>query len=153
MVGIVVMMALYFLDYTLLARFSRVIAVILLAMCLLTLLFGSTVNGFNDGVFNNNAVANPESLIHGGCFESEKQFLKKRIALLASYCSDFNEGQINQMTNKINRVDEIFELFLAQRVDELSQEDREFIDYSRRATTDKSKREFRTNYIVGLLLQ
>ena len=51
--------------------------------------FGSTVNGFNDGVFNNNAVANPESLIHGGCFESEKQFLKKRVALLASYCSSF----------------------------------------------------------------
>lgn len=68
-------------------------------------------------------------------------------------CADFTENQINQMTNKINRVDEIFELFLAQRVDELSQEDREFIDYSRRATTDKSKREFRTNYIVGLLLQ
>ena len=52
-------------------------------------IFGSTVNGFNDGVFNNNAVANPESLIHGGCFESEKQFLKKRVALLASYCSSF----------------------------------------------------------------
>lgn len=51
MVGIVVMMALYFLDYTLLARFSRVIAVILLAMCLLTLLFGSTVNGMSYFLF------------------------------------------------------------------------------------------------------
>ena len=51
MVGIVVMMALYFLDYTLLARFSRVIAVILLAMCLLTLLFGSTVNGMSYSLF------------------------------------------------------------------------------------------------------
>ena len=51
MVGIVVMMALYFLDYTLLARFSKVIAVILLAMCLLTLLFGSTVNGMRYFLF------------------------------------------------------------------------------------------------------
>ena len=73
--------------------------------------------------------------------------------LPSSLCSDFTENQINQMTNKINRVDEIFELFLAQRGDELSQEDREFIDYSRRATTDKSKREFRTKYIIDLLSQ
>lgn len=51
--------------------------------------YGKTIKGFNDNVFNNNLVANPESLVHGGCFESEKQFLKKRIALLASYCSDF----------------------------------------------------------------
>ena len=39
------MIFLYFLDYTLLARFSKVIAVILLAMCLLTLYFGCKVNG------------------------------------------------------------------------------------------------------------
>ena len=45
MVGIAVMIFLYFLDYTLLARFSKVIAVILLAMCLLTLYFGCKVNG------------------------------------------------------------------------------------------------------------
>lgn len=45
MMGIVVMMALYFLDYTLLARFSKVIAVILLAICLLTLFFGVGING------------------------------------------------------------------------------------------------------------
>lgn len=43
--GIAVMIFLYFLDYTLLARFSKLIAVILLAMCLLTLYFGCTVNG------------------------------------------------------------------------------------------------------------
>lgn len=43
MVGIAVMIFLYFLDYTLLARFSKVIAVILLAMCLLTLYFGCKV--------------------------------------------------------------------------------------------------------------
>lgn len=51
--------------------------------------FGQSIKGFNDGVFNNNLVSNPESLVHGGCLESEKQFLKKRVALLASYCSDF----------------------------------------------------------------
>lgn len=51
--------------------------------------FGASIKGFDDGVFNNNLVKNPESLVHGGCFESEKQFLKKRVALLASYCSDF----------------------------------------------------------------
>lgn len=45
LVGIAVMMVLYFMDYTLLARFSRLIAVILLAACLLTLLFGVSVNG------------------------------------------------------------------------------------------------------------
>ena len=37
LVGIVVMMVLYFMDYTLLARYSKLIAVILLATCLLTL--------------------------------------------------------------------------------------------------------------------
>lgn len=75
------------------------------------------------------------------------------IDIQSSLCTDFNEGKINQMTNKLNRVDEIFEMFLDQRGDELSQEDKDFIDYSRRATTDKSKREFRTKYIVRLLLQ
>lgn len=45
LVGIVVMMVLYFMDYTLLARYSKLIAVILLAICLLTLFFGVSVNG------------------------------------------------------------------------------------------------------------
>ena len=45
LVGIVVMMVLYFMDYTLLARFSKLIAVVLLAICLLTLHFGVSVNG------------------------------------------------------------------------------------------------------------
>ena len=43
--GIVVMMILYFLDYTLLARFSKIIAAILIAMCFSTLLFGNMING------------------------------------------------------------------------------------------------------------
>lgn len=51
MVGITVMMVLYFLDYTLLARFSKVIAVLLLMMCLLPLIFGYTVNGMNYYMF------------------------------------------------------------------------------------------------------
>ena len=45
LVGIVVMMVLYFMDYTLLARYSKLIAVILLATCLLTLFFGVSING------------------------------------------------------------------------------------------------------------
>lgn len=45
MVGIVVMMGLYFVDYTVLARVSKVIAIILMVLCLLTLLFGVSVNG------------------------------------------------------------------------------------------------------------
>lgn len=45
MVGIVVMVGLYFVDYTLLARISKSIAVILMAVCLLTLFFGVSVNG------------------------------------------------------------------------------------------------------------
>lgn len=44
-IGIAVMTCLYFLDYTLLARFSKVIAGILLAMCFLTLVYGYTANG------------------------------------------------------------------------------------------------------------
>ena len=44
-VGIVVMMGLYFMDYTSLARLSKLIAATLLAICLLTLLFGGIVNG------------------------------------------------------------------------------------------------------------
>lgn len=45
LVGIVVRMVLYFMDYTLLARYSKLIAVILLATCLLTLFFGVSING------------------------------------------------------------------------------------------------------------
>ena len=45
--GIVVMMILYFLDYTLLARFSKIIAAILIAMCFSTLLFGNVINGMH----------------------------------------------------------------------------------------------------------
>lgn len=46
--------------------------------------FGENTGKF-DKYFNNNLVPNPESLVHGGCLESEREFLKKRIALLASY--------------------------------------------------------------------
>ena len=45
MMGITVMIILYFLDYTLLAKFSKIIAAIFISMCLLTLLFGGTING------------------------------------------------------------------------------------------------------------
>lgn len=45
--GVVVMMILYFLDYTLLARFSKIIAAILIAMCFSTLLFGNVINGMH----------------------------------------------------------------------------------------------------------
>ena len=47
-VGIAVMMLLYFTDYTVLARFSKLIAVILLAICLLTMCFGVSINGIAD---------------------------------------------------------------------------------------------------------
>lgn len=50
-VGLIVMMILYFMDYTLLARFSKVIAVILLLICLLTLFFGVRVNGMTYYIF------------------------------------------------------------------------------------------------------
>jgi cell division protein FtsW (lipid II flippase) len=50
-VGLIVMMILYFMDYTLLARFSKVIAVILLSICLLTLFFGVSVNGMTYYIF------------------------------------------------------------------------------------------------------
>ena len=44
-VGIAVMTGVYFMDYTVLARSSKLIAAALLAVCLLTLLFGGIVNG------------------------------------------------------------------------------------------------------------
>ena len=52
-VGIVVMMVLYFMDYSVLARFSKWIAAILLAICLLTLFFGVRVNGMTYGIIIN----------------------------------------------------------------------------------------------------
>lgn len=45
MIGITVMMVFYFLDYTLLAKFSKLIAFILIVICCLTLAFGVNVNG------------------------------------------------------------------------------------------------------------
>lgn len=43
--GIIVMMVLYFIDYTVLARFSKLIAGVLLASCIYTLFFGISING------------------------------------------------------------------------------------------------------------
>ena len=44
-VGIIAMLGIYFVDYTLLAKISKLIAVIFMAMCLLTLFFGECVGG------------------------------------------------------------------------------------------------------------
>lgn len=44
-VGIVVMLGVYFIDYTLLAKISKLIAVIFMVVCLLTLFFGECVGG------------------------------------------------------------------------------------------------------------
>ena len=44
-IGLAVMMILYLLDYTVLARFSKIIAVVLLSACLVTLLGGCRLNG------------------------------------------------------------------------------------------------------------
>ena len=44
-IGLAVMMILYLLDYTVLARFSKIIAVVLLSACLVTLLGGYQLNG------------------------------------------------------------------------------------------------------------
>lgn len=43
--GIIVMMVLYFIDYTVLARFSKLIAGALLVCCIYTLFFGLSING------------------------------------------------------------------------------------------------------------
>lgn len=64
--------------------------------------FGNNTNKF-DNEFNNNQVANPESLVHGGCLESEKEFLKKRIAFLASYANvDFASEDMDTISLKSN---------------------------------------------------
>lgn len=44
-IGMVVMMVLYFVDYTVLAGFAKWIAILLNIICLLVLLWGSTANG------------------------------------------------------------------------------------------------------------
>lgn len=44
-IGLAVMMIIYFLDYTLLAEFSKMIAGVLLAVCVLTTISGASVNG------------------------------------------------------------------------------------------------------------
>ena len=45
MIGLAVMMILYLLDYTVLAKFSKIIAAVLLSACLLVILEGGQVNG------------------------------------------------------------------------------------------------------------
>lgn len=45
MLGIVVMLGLYFVDYTSLTKISKPIAALLIAICLLTLFFGVSANG------------------------------------------------------------------------------------------------------------
>lgn len=45
MIGLAVMMILYLLDYTVLAKFSKIIAAVLLSVCLLVILEGGQVNG------------------------------------------------------------------------------------------------------------
>ena len=45
MLGIAVMIFLYFLDYTILARFSRIIASGLIVLCLVAVFSGNMVNG------------------------------------------------------------------------------------------------------------
>lgn len=44
-IGILVMLALYLLDYTLLARYSKIIAITLIAVCFSALLGGGMING------------------------------------------------------------------------------------------------------------
>lgn len=43
--GMGLMTVLYFVDYTVLARFSKIIGAVLIGICVVTLLFGNTVNG------------------------------------------------------------------------------------------------------------
>lgn len=57
--------------------------------------FGNSIPGFAKNNFNNNQVPNPESLVHGSCIESERQFLKKRVALLASYSGSSYKTEFN----------------------------------------------------------
>lgn len=58
---------------------------------------------------------------------------------------------ITRMKLSLDAVERIFNLAEANRIMDLTEEERTFLDYSRRATTDQSKRAERTKFLVNLL--
>lgn len=74
------------------------------------------------------------------------QFGLKRMPRPAGQLSNLNLEQVR------SRLDHIEEVFAIDEISELSREDQEFLNDSRRATTDAAVRERRTKYLVKLAL-
>lgn len=64
---------------------------------------------------------------------------------------DLDEVAIARMRIRLDNIETIFQFAEENRIPELSVEEQRFLDYSRRATTDQSKRQARTEYLVNLL--
>lgn len=63
---------------------------------------------------------------------------------------DFSEvSEVSQIRHRLEKVDYIFDK--AEDITVLSKEEQQFLDYSRRATTDANKRKERTKYLVRLI--
>lgn len=58
---------------------------------------------------------------------------------------------IARMRMRLDNIENIFMFAEENRIAELTAEEQRFLDYSRRATTDQSKRQARTEYLVNLL--
>lgn len=65
--------------------------------------------------------------------------------------NDIDAMEANRLARKLERVDFIFQMAESEDVGVLNEGEQRFLDYSRRATTDASKRRERMRFIVNLL--
>lgn len=62
----------------------------------------------------------------------------------------FEKIKLSQIRNRLERINYIFERS-GDEIMQLSRDEQKFLDYSRRATTDASKRQERTKYLLNLI--
>ena len=63
-----------------------------------------------------------------------------------------NERNFPLVCQRLERVNYLYEMATSENVIGMTNEEREFIDNCRRATTDASKREARTRFIINLMV-
>ena len=66
--------------------------------------------------------------------------------------NELDEVTLSRMRIQLDKIEKIFNYADENRIMELSLEEQQFLDYSRRGTTDQSKRISRTDYISKLLV-